>query len=413
MKALSPIDPPKAQSASTAYSPMKVCMHVLSRSLPDVRVMRSATALVKEGFSVSIIDIESERTCPIKEEIGGIQIYHLIEPSWFTARNFELWFFMKCVQIFIRSILRLLRTPADVYHANDLKALPACYIAARLRRKPLIFELYDLQFPVPETSVGFWRHLGKLLTPILAVILPHCAGVIATSPLHARELCKRYHLTEISLIRSVLTYRTVKKSDCLRQHLGLGPDVHIALYQGNIQPDRGLEKLVFASAFLEPNVVIVIMGKGMGSTQTQLEALIASEGVADRIKIIPPVPYEELLDWTASADIGLLVHSPDYSLNVRTMLPNKVFEYLMAGLPVLSSPLGAVVDVIRTYDVGQVMTSLAPEDIGTAINAMLADQEMLERLSRNALQASREELNWDKEMLLLLALYQKVCSSRG
>ena len=114
-------------------------------------------------------------------------------------------------------------------------------------------------------------------------------------------------------------------------------------------------------------------GRGAGDASSQLKALIAREKVAERVKIIPHVPYEELLDWTVSADIGLITYEPDHSLNFQMCLPNKLFEFLMAGVPVLTSPLDAVIDVVKTHHVGKILPSLDPADIGAAINTMLAD----------------------------------------
>ncbi len=142
----------------------------------------------------------------------------------------------------------------------------------------------------------------------------------------------------------------------------------------------------------------------------KLETQIAREQVADRVKLLHPVPYEDLLDWTASADIGLTIFPPEYSLSIRFTLPNKLFEYLMAGVPVLSSQLDAVMDVIRTYDVGRVASSLAPADLGAAINAMLADRIALENMRANALQAAKKEFYWEKESQQLVRLYHHLLS---
>ena len=248
---------------------------------------------------------------------------------------------------------------------------------------------------------------------LLGVILPRCQGVIAASPLYAQEFSKLYHLSEVITIRNIPLYRAVEKTNQLRQFLGLSPETRIALYQGHIQRDRGLDRLVRAAPFLEPGIVIVMMGKGMGTTQSELEALIASEGVAERVKIIPSVPYEELLEWTASADIGLTIFPLDYSLSIRMTQPNKLFEYLMAGLPVLSSQLEAIVEIIRMYDVGEVVTPVQPEAIGAALNAMLADNTALHRMSLNAFEAAKNDLNWEKERLLLIGLYDDIVVGLG
>ncbi len=397
------------KDANTAQLPVKVCLHVLREVHTDYRALRTATTLVQAGYMVSILDVESKRRLPREENIEGIDLKHMIISNWHTSRCFQPWFFLTAVRTFILSICGLLQSRADIYHVLELTALPAGYIVAKLRRKPLIYEAYELHLPVPETNVPFWRPLGGLLMRLLAVLLPRCAGVITTTPLYAEEYRKRFHLSEVTLLRNIPVYRTVQKTDRLRQHLGLSPDTRIVLYQGNLQRNRGLDKVVQAAAFLERDIVIVMMGKGMGTTQKELEALIASLGVADRVKIIPPVPrYEDVLDWTASADIGLILYTPNYSLAVKLILPNKLFEYIMAGVPVLATQLDAVVDVIRTYNVGQVVSSVVPMDIAAAINTMLADPAALAHMSRNALEAARRELHWEKESQQLIHLYQSV-----
>ncbi len=90
------------------------------------------------------------------------------------------------------------------------------------------------------------------------------------------------------------------------------------------------------------------------------------------------------------------------------MLPNKLFEFLMAGVPVLASRLEAVVDVITSYNIGYVVSSLAPANLGAAINAMLADQNALDRMRLNATRAAQEELNWEKEQQKLIQLYHNI-----
>jgi glycosyltransferase involved in cell wall biosynthesis len=235
-----------------------------------------------------------------------------------------------------------------------------------------------------------------------------CAGIITVSPPIAEELRALYRAREVTVVRNVPVYQTVPRSQRLREHLGLGPEVRLALYQGNIQPDRGLDRLVRAARFLAPDIVLVLMGKAIEPTRSQLEELIASEDVAGRVKLLPAVPYDELLDWTASADLGLTIFPPDYSLSIRYTLPNKLFEYLMAGLPVLSSQLDAIAEVLQAYEVGRVAPSLDPRDLAAAINALFADPVALERMRHNALRAARQEFHWEKEQQRLVDLYRRI-----
>lgn len=405
MKILSRPGTSADKDVTIAQSPIRVCMHVRGSLRTDGRVMREASALVKEGFAVSVVDVERERSCLTEEDYSGIHVKHLSKPHWYTPTRMP-WRLFRSTEKFFFSTLAMIRIPANIYHAHDVNALPACYIAAMLRRKPLIFDAHEL--PLYELDHLRWHWLRALLRRLLAGMLSHCAGTITVSSPIAQEICTRYHAQEISLVRNVPVYQAVSKSNRLRQHLGLGPEIRIALYQGDLQPDRGLHHLIRAAAYLERDIVIVLLGKEIGDTLTQLEALIASDGVTGRVKILPPVPYAELLDWTASADMGLIIYSPDQSLNIRMCLPNKLFEYLMAGLPVLATPLDAVADILNTYDVGQIVSSLAPVDIAAAINAMLQDHAVLQRMHRNALDAVQHDLCWEEERQQLIRLYQGI-----
>lgn len=382
-------------------SPERVCMHVLGMVRIDARVLREAAALVKAGVTVSIIDIEDRHDRPGEEDLQGIHLKHLRSPSWFIPTRFKPWFLVKAFRIFCRATFALLRTPADAYHAHDIEALPACYIAARLRRKPLIFDSHELPLDWPQLTR--WRRLHALATRALTYLVPRCTAVITVSPPIAEEIQRLYGGPAPVLIRNVPEYQPPVSSDRLRRHLGLSPETRIALYQGNLQPDRELDRLIYAAKFLDPGVVIVMMGRNvMGDA---LQKLISREDVADRVYILPPVPYKELLEWTASADMGLTIFSGSYSLSIKLCLPNKLFEYLMAGLPVLASPLDAIADILHTYDAGDVVPSLEPEEVGQAINAFLADSTALARMRENALAAAQRDLRWDVESQRLLQLY--------
>jgi O-antigen/teichoic acid export membrane protein/glycosyltransferase involved in cell wall biosynthesis len=410
MKTVSRIGASAAKDTIVARPPVKVCMYVRGTARSDGRVMREATSLVGAGIAISIVDIERESPRSPQEEISGVHIEHIFQSGSFISTRFKPWSLAKTIQSHIYSAYRLLQISADIYHAHDVTALPACYIAARSRRKPLIFDAHEL--PLSELESTYWYRFRGLFKQFLTLLMPRCAGVITVSPPIAREIRNHYHAQDVALVRNIPTYQKVLKGDRLRQHLKLGPGVRIALYQGNLQPNRGLERLIRAATFLHQDNVIVLMGKGVSTTRSQLEALITREGVADHVRILPPVPYAELLDWTASADIGLIVYSPDHSLNVQMCLPNKLFEYLMAGLPVLTSQLDAVAEVIRTYEVGQVVPSLTPADLGAAINTMLADCAALTCMRHNALEAAQRDLYWEKEQHQLICLYQNILAMR-
>lgn len=391
-------------------APAKVCMHVLSVVRNDPRVLREATALIEAGFAVSIVDVEEQFDRPIEETLHGIHLHHLVMPQSFASTRFRKRTLSNAALLFMRAVRCLMNSSADIYHAHDVAALPACYLAAKLRRKPLIFDAHEIPLlDRPDAELNRSRRwINKILHFLLKQSGPHYAGVITVSPPIIKEMRTRYHIPKITLVRNMPVYKVVPKTDRLREYLGLASQTRIFLYQGNLHYGRALDKLVRAARFLEEGIVVVMMGKGTKDYLAELSALIASEGVADRVKIIPAAPYDELLSWTVSADLGSHIIEAEYSLNKRYCLTNKFFEYLMAGLPVLSSSsLEAIEELMQTHDVGQSVDSLEPEVIASAVNNMLADQVSLTRMSQNALQAA-QELCWDKEKQQLIDLYKQI-----
>jgi glycosyltransferase involved in cell wall biosynthesis len=392
----------RASSGSREYT-APVCVLLALRVRKDVRARRVASALADAGYSVYIVNFESDRTLPETESQGNVTLRHVKMPSLFVPARFKPWFLVKMLWMFVLAVRQLIRTPGDVYHAGDLKALLPTYIAARFHRKPLIFESYEL--PLVEPRLLRWRRLRALSARMIRLLVRRCAGVIVVSPPIAQEMHRQYGGPMPVLLRNVPSYQAPLTSNRLRERLALSPTTRIALYQGNVDASRSLDVLVRAARFLPPEIVLVLMGDG--PSKAALEALIAAEGVGERVRLLPAVPYAELLSWTASADLGLILLSPDISLSIRYCLPNKLFEYLMVGVPVLSSALPAVAEVLAHHDVGQVSPSLEPEAIAQAIAAMLADPEGMARRHANALAAARE-LNWEVEQTSLLDLYKDI-----
>lgn len=383
---------------------VSICMHIRGVARLDPRVTRSANALREAGFQLTIIDIENDHTRRRAENIRGVHTKHMLKPEWLLPTRFPMRLFQSLAK-FCYSIFYLLRTPADIYHAHNDNTLLPCFIVALLRRKPLIFEAHEMPLYVLEHIHPL---LATAITGIFKAMIQRCAGVIVVSPPIVQEVQKHYNVSNIALVRNIPPYRRVTNNHRLRTYLGLSTTTRIVLYQGNIQPDRCLDTLVRATKFLSRDIVVVLMGKDVGTTSAKLINLAIQEGHIAQLKILPPVSQDELLEWTASADIGVIMSSPGYSKNTRVFLPNKLFEYMMAGLPVLSSPLSAVEEILRTYDVGRVLDSLEPADVARTIETMLADRNHLASMSENALRASAQEFCWKREKLHLLRLYHQV-----
>jgi glycosyltransferase involved in cell wall biosynthesis len=384
----------------------RVCMHLMVPGRLNYRVMNDAKALQMSGYEVIICDVISDRNCPREEVIEDISFQHVLAPNWFVPVRWKFWFLVKMFILIVRCAFRLFRCDADIYHAHVEHAFPAAYAAARFRRKGLIFDTPELTMFGP--TILRWPVLRWWAIRVIRWMSISCDCHITGSPLYKPILQDLYGNEHILILRHIPPYRKAVRNTCLQQKLGLDPNVRIALYQGYVKEDRGLDTLLLAAQYLNPGTVIVLMGASYGNTEAQLRRLIQQERLEDRVKILPAVPYDELLMWTSSADIGLIVLPPDYSLSIRFCLPNKFFEYIMAGLPILSSNLDAISDVIHLYKVGHVLSDLTPSAIGQAINTMLANQEELTCIRANALNAVRSGLTWEDESRHLVHLYQDI-----
>ncbi|GCE24577.1 glycosyl transferase [Dictyobacter alpinus] len=380
-----------------------VCMHLLGPGKSNYRVMNDAMALVKAGYRVTIVDVISDQGQPDCEDVAGIQFLHIAAPSWFVPTRLKVWFVLKMFLLIVRCTRRLLYVKADIYHAHVEHTFLATYMVARLYRKKLIFDTPELTMFGP--TIMRWPRLRNCAIQCIRRLTRNCDGYITGSPLYGPVLADLYHLEDILILRHIPPYRAVAKNMRLHKYLGLDASVRIVLYQGYMQEDRGLELLIYAANHLTPGIILILMGNSYGDTASKLMKLIDNEQVADRIKIVPAMPYNELLDWTSSADLGLILLPPDYSLSIRYCLPNKFFEYMMAGVPILASRLDAIASLIEQYQIGHILDELTPFHVAQTMMTMLRDQEMLDRMRINALNAISQGLYWEEESKRLIGLY--------
>lgn len=389
-----------------------ICVHLLSPARATEPAMRVATSFAGAGYSVTVVDVEYDGAHAREETRQGIHFKHIMLPArlqkHYGPTNPVIWLAFKLLRMW-RAMFAVAATPADAYHAYDVMALPACLLASALRRRPLVIDSREL--PLMQPPITTWRLLHALAVRFLRVAFAHCAATITVSPPLVAEMQRLYGGPPAVVVRNVPVYQPTIQSDRLRQRLGLPPSTAIALYQGGIQDNRSLDVLVRAARHLDAGIVIVLMGNG--PQRDAIEHLIVEEDVSDRVKMLPAAPYAELFAYTASADVGLIVYRGSYSPNVQFCLPNKLFEYMMAGIPVVASRLDAVAEVIESYQVGALVPSLEPTDVARTISTLLADPEGRATMRRNALAAAQQVFRWDVEREVLIGLYNRLVSPQA
>jgi glycosyltransferase involved in cell wall biosynthesis len=300
-----------------------------------------------------------------------------------------------------RSLAIVREEPADIYHAHDLNTLPVAYLAVRRYGGKLVYDSHELYTETSNLSRAE-RIVSRLTERFL---IRRCHAVITVNDSIARELKARYKIQRPTVIMNCPMLPSHScKSNLLREKLGLSEKEPLVLYQGGFSHHRGLENLLTAIA-LVPRGKLVMMG--WGRLEEDLRTIAQAKGLMNnRVFFLPPVPQDELLLWTSSADAGVIPYR-NVGLNNYFSLPNKLFEYIVAGIPVVASDFPELRRVIEEFKVGCTFNPDDPKDIARAISWVFEDEKRLVELKENARRAAAV-LNWENEEKKLLELYRKL-----
>lgn len=287
----------------------------------------------------------------------------------------------------------LLFRKADLLFANDLDTLLPNYLVSIFKLKPLIYDSHEYFTGVPELQKNhlkrrIWKLLERMIVPKL--------GFMFTVNNSIAKLYHHEYGIDVKVMRN-LPMQKLTTATKTKKELALPEEKSIVLLQGaGINIDRGAEEAVEAMQFVNNAILLIIGG---GDAIENLKELTQKLNLEEKVKFLPRQPLEELMNYTAIADIGLTLDK-DTNINYRYSLPNKLFDYIHAGVPVLASPLVEVKNIVENYSVGECIASHEPKDIADKLNAMLADKQKLALYKANALKA-KDELCWDKEKKVL------------
>jgi glycosyltransferase involved in cell wall biosynthesis len=306
--------------------------------------------------------------------------------------------------------------PADVYHGHDLNALPAAFEARRRHGGRLVYDSHELFLEAGATArQPAWAR--RIVARLERRWSSDADAVVTVNESIAGELRRRYGVKRTAIVRNCPPRWTPTPGaeGLLRTAVGVGPGVPIVLYHGGFLPDRGLDRLAEAvlSQGLE-DVHLVYLGFGPG--QAELEALAASPRASGRVHVLPAVSPDDLLAWVAGADVAAMPNQP-VTLNEQYSTPNKLFESLAAGTPILSSDTPerrAIVLEDPLGPLGVVCDATDPASIAGAIRELLdlpADERAA--LRARCRRAAAERLNWETEAEGLLELYRDLAPLDG
>jgi glycosyltransferase involved in cell wall biosynthesis len=307
---------------------------------------------------------------------------------------------MRALALNRRFVRAGLATGAAVWHSHDLNTLG---VGSRCKRKRpgtrLVYDSHEL-----ATQRSRMRRLRRWWAGWTERRgLRHVDELIMTTRSRAQYMVDRYGIEFPTLVRNVPEIIDIEAGWDLHERLEIPTDRRILLYQGSIQEYRGIEESIDAVTMLEGCVLVII---GYGYHRPVLEEMVRERGLDDVVKFFGPIPNDELLYYTASADVGMCVIRGQ-SLSYRWSLPNKLFEYMMAGIPVVASDFEEMGRVVQEEGVGTVCDPDDPASIAAAVRAIVDDPAAAERY-RAATRDTITRYHWGVEEQALLDLYRRV-----
>lgn len=360
----------------------KIIVSVTNDLTTDQRVDKICNTLLALNFEVLLVGRKLHNSQKIKRA--------------YSTKRFNLWFNKGALfyaNYNIRLFLFLLFTKHNILWSNDLDTLCANYFISKWCNKKIIFDSHEYFTEVPELInrpkvQRFWKRIERK-------ILPKLKHVITVSQSIANLYEKEYNL-KVHVLRNVPTLKKQKinveniKIDCKK----------IIIYQGAINVNRGIESMVKAMQHIDNSILYLL---GTGDISEQIETLILKLNLTEKVKMLGAIPLEKLHGYTQQADLGLSLEE-DKGLNYRFALPNKLFDYIHAGIPVLVANLPEMKKLVQDYQVGEIIETNEPKHIAKKINTMLLNQKKLDTWKTNAKKAALA-LNWEKEQHIIEKLF--------
>jgi glycosyltransferase involved in cell wall biosynthesis len=401
-------------------------------SVYDSRIVREADTLRKLGYEPLILAVVSEDVHQTRDEQAGTPVIRLEPTSPFAwARSLQrkltrrpdpagaradspelggvrsanplmriavrLHRWMRTLDFYRRAIAVVREVRPALVHCNDYNTMWVG-VAARLMGSTVVYDSHELW---PDRNGRPEPRWWLIACEFLFVHVAH--RTITASPGYSEVMARRYRIEPPGVIRNIPDASML--SSALASSNGdsaqTGED-RLALYVGALTTGRGLELSIMALNHLE-DVRLRLVGPARPAYLDELVALADREGVSDRVEFAGAVSPQELIETIREASVGLALIQP-ICLSYRMSLPNKVFEYVAAGLPVLGSDLPAIGSLVAEHRIGLLAAPGEVEDVAAKLGEML-DPERNSAFREAAREAARE-LNWDHEAVRLADQYR-------
>ncbi|KAA3614094.1 MAG: glycosyltransferase [Calditrichaeota bacterium] len=350
------------------------------------RVINQIETAKNMGWNVSAISVG-----PHIQDKAGFPVFYINRPFKKGPLKF-LHFNLKTFNI-------LKKEKVDIIHARGLWVLPSILVFRFFKKFKLIYDAHEF-FAGHEL---FQNHLWRRLTWLKlekAAVSKIDSFITVSEPLG--EFYKKLYpnIKRLDIIRSLPKQHITKIEKKVDDK-----KIKEIVFHGYFLPGRGLIQLIQATSKIEnPEFHLTLIGEGI--LENELKKEINKNNMSDKISIEPMVESGKLLNKIETKDLGIALIEAD-SINRKYALPNKFFEYIQAGIPVLASNIPTLMEYVEKYQVGLTANPNSIDDIAEKLQTMLSDSNLFTKFSANCFKASKE-LCWENESKKLKNIYYEI-----
>lgn len=363
-----------------------ITVSVISDLTSDQRVIRICTTLSQMGFNVKVIARSYSNSLAL-------------EQYPFAASRIKCFFrkgFLQYAEFNTRLFITLAFAKTDYYLANDLDTLLPNYLWSKMKNKKIFYDTHEYFTGVPELKNSHTKR--KIWKKIEDYIFPKLKTVYTVNNAVKNKYVAEYG-NEIAVVRNVPKQLVATKMEMPAKWIGK----KILLMQGaGINEGRGGMELLLAMQYLPEEFHLLFIGSGtLWNTIVQKRIELRLD---NRVEMIAKLPPSELQKITPLAHLGFSLDSFE-DLNCLYNLPNKIFDYMQVGVPVIATAIPEVKAIIEQYKYGICITDASPKNLADTIVNITNDTEAYNILKANCAIAAKE-LNWEKESIILQEIYK-------
>ncbi len=398
----------------------KVCMITHDSPYIDRRILLEAKSLIENGYNVTIIhpfgEVNSDfanvginyiSTNPninikngfsvskrVLRKILPQKIYESLKSLYFTVAKTDFIDYEKELKEMA------IQNDYDIYVAHDLPALPIAHYASKIKSAKLVYDAHEFftgQIALKGKRKKFFQELEKKLISDVDLMFTVNKDI-------AKLFEKAYNISNIQILLNSIEKKEVHKID-LHNKLNISKEKKIVLYQGGFLEDRNLEVLVKSAQYLSEKIVLVMLGYSFLEKKLKNIAINA-QTINKKVFFLDRVPQKELLNYTAGADVGIIPY-PAIDLNTTYCTPNKMFEFISAGIPIIANDeLITVKNIFKEHKIGKLISFKNSKTIAEGLNNIVL-QDDLKNIKLN-LKNAKQYFSWESQEQILIDAFKEL-----